>query len=229
MPKPKKRRIHECAYCGETKETTRDHVIPKALFTKPYPRDLITVPACDTCNGIRKSANDTLLRDILTTDVEGSNNPTAQKLFTEKVLEAHQRNQSPFTRNIIKDARLQPLYTGAGVFLGDYYMLTLPSGEVENLFEFLIRGLYYSLEKQRIPDTCQFEVKRYLAWEFKRLLEYFLQQPITHSRTLDDVFGYACMFDSNYPCHQAWLLWFYNRVGYSVLTEETTTAVVNTS
>jgi hypothetical protein len=40
----------ECAYCGATKNLTRDHIPPKAIFPEPRPGDLITVLACRTCN-----------------------------------------------------------------------------------------------------------------------------------------------------------------------------------
>src|SRR5258708_2493605 len=45
----------ECAYCGEWRELTRDHVPSRSLFSKPRPSDLITVPSCFSCNnGVSK-------------------------------------------------------------------------------------------------------------------------------------------------------------------------------
>ena len=43
MPKP------VCTYCPAP-AGTRDHVPPKALFPKPRPKDLVSVPACIACN-----------------------------------------------------------------------------------------------------------------------------------------------------------------------------------
>lgn len=45
------RKIGRCVFCGERCKPTSDHVPPKALFPKPRPQDLITVPACEKCNG----------------------------------------------------------------------------------------------------------------------------------------------------------------------------------
>lgn len=39
-----------CIYCQSQKGTTRDHVPPKELLRKPYPRNLLTVPSCAECN-----------------------------------------------------------------------------------------------------------------------------------------------------------------------------------
>lgn len=38
-----------CVFCGE-KADTREHVVPRCLLDKPYPKDLPTVPSCRVCN-----------------------------------------------------------------------------------------------------------------------------------------------------------------------------------
>lgn len=40
----------DCVYCGRTTDPTRDHVPPRAVFPKPRPKNLVTVPACRPCN-----------------------------------------------------------------------------------------------------------------------------------------------------------------------------------
>ena len=40
----------DCVYCGSTDDPTRDHVPPRAVFPKPRPTNLVTVPACRACN-----------------------------------------------------------------------------------------------------------------------------------------------------------------------------------
>lgn len=39
----------KCLYCGESSKT-KDHVPSKNLLEKPYPKNLMTIPACDNCN-----------------------------------------------------------------------------------------------------------------------------------------------------------------------------------
>lgn len=39
-----------CAICGIRPGTTSDHIPPKGLYTKPYPMNMHTVPACPKCN-----------------------------------------------------------------------------------------------------------------------------------------------------------------------------------
>jgi len=45
----KKRRNESCVYCG-LQANSKDHVPPRCLLEKPYPKNLITVPACKSCN-----------------------------------------------------------------------------------------------------------------------------------------------------------------------------------
>ncbi|MBK5407362.1 HNH endonuclease [Pseudomonas sp. TH34] len=39
-----------CAICGIRPGKTSDHIPPKGLYTKPYPKNMHTVPACAKCN-----------------------------------------------------------------------------------------------------------------------------------------------------------------------------------
>jgi hypothetical protein len=39
-----------CIYCGRVTDPTDDHVPPKLLLERPYPPNLLTVPACLRCN-----------------------------------------------------------------------------------------------------------------------------------------------------------------------------------
>lgn len=43
-------RIKECVYCPSTENLTSEHAPPKLVFPEPRPSDLITVPACRSCN-----------------------------------------------------------------------------------------------------------------------------------------------------------------------------------
>jgi hypothetical protein len=45
MARPTKR----CIYCGNTAQSS-EHIIARCLLEKPYPNNLLTVPACSSCN-----------------------------------------------------------------------------------------------------------------------------------------------------------------------------------
>lgn len=78
MTKPKLPKA--CAYCGDVRNLTRDHVIPRCLFPRPLPAAMLTVPACRSCNQ-RKAKHDDFLRDVLVTDIAAEDNAAAQAVF----------------------------------------------------------------------------------------------------------------------------------------------------
>lgn len=216
------RGIGECVYCGETKETSRDHVIPRALFEQPVPKNLITVPACDSCNGDKKSTSDTILRDLLVTDFIGGQHHTAENKFSGPLIRAHRRNQSLVARNIVSNARIEPLYTSAGVYLGKYPMLKIDKSEVNNIFTWIVRSLYYDHQKKRIPDDYTFTIRRYHVWDFRQILQTLRQHNTSFrgKHTLDDVFNCAYVESPQDQFNTWWFLRFYNAVCLVVATEK---------
>jgi hypothetical protein len=60
----------DCIYCGSTTEPTRDHVPPRAVFPKPRPKNLVTVPACRACNSAA-AADDEYFATVLRAATRG--------------------------------------------------------------------------------------------------------------------------------------------------------------
>ncbi len=66
-----------CIYCGTTGHITNDHIPPKLLLERPYPENLLTVPACFPCNQSFQK-DDEYTRAILCSDVRARENTAAQ-------------------------------------------------------------------------------------------------------------------------------------------------------
>lgn len=49
LPKLSSTETHKCIYCGKLADT-RDHAPPRCLLLPPLPSNLITLPACQSCN-----------------------------------------------------------------------------------------------------------------------------------------------------------------------------------
>lgn len=211
----KKTKVQQCVYCGEVKETTKDHVIPKSLFTKPYPSNLITVPACLSCNNT-KSLDDDLLRDMLTTDFIGSQSPIAQKIFETKVMGSAARNSSLLVRTVLTQGRSEPFISKGGVYLGTYPTVTIDEERVSRMFHRIARGLYYDARKQRLPDGYMIEVLRHLPHDFEALLKEFHEKLHPSGRRLGNVFSAIYVRAKEDPFSTMWLIWFYDRVGISI-------------
>jgi hypothetical protein len=98
-----------CCYCGIREATTKDHIPPKAIFPKPRPNDLITVPACFECNN-EASKSDESFKTYLGMHVARFGGD-GERLFKEGVLKTTKHNnklrqqiiQSMTPRYVIKD------------------------------------------------------------------------------------------------------------------------------
>ena len=208
-----KRKIRECVYCGEVKEVSKEHVIPKCLFIKPYPPNLITVKACDDCNNA-KSQNDDYLRDFLVADNWVSRSPTAQKVF-EKMLSSHRQGSSVIARDSVKKSTIEPFYTNAGIYLGDYHFIPIDSERIENIFKMLVGGLFYDARRKRIPDDYVFKLRRFHLWDFDEIWKVFSRYN-PEIRNLEEIFGYAFIQPPEDSLSSIWLIWFYRRIVFYV-------------
>jgi hypothetical protein len=215
MAKKEKRRMGRCAYCGEQRGITRDHVVPRALFGRPSPPNLITVPACDACNNT-KSRNDAYLRDLVTCDIYGNQHPVAHQIFQQSVLSAARQNYSVLARAARAAARLEPLYTRGGLYLGTHVSVPLEEERTTSIFMTLVRGLYYDHRKQVLPQHYDFEIRRYDPWDFDQFWRQIQHMSWNGPRCIGDVFGCAYLHAAEDPFTTYWLLWFYDRVFFSV-------------
>lgn len=79
-------KVEHCYLCGKVLsdgEVTRDHVPPRALFPRPLPSDLITVPCCQPCNNA-KSREEELFRLIATLGIKKT--PEAKSVYDSRTL-----------------------------------------------------------------------------------------------------------------------------------------------
>lgn len=212
------RRIGQCAYCGVFAEISTEHVIPKSLFTQPYPSHPIVVPACDRCNK-DKSPHDDLLRDFLIFDFCGCQHPVAQTLFQTKALRSFRRNSSVLARTVVSDAQLEPLHTRGGIYLGTYPQVRINDTQVQTIFSTIVRGLYFDARRQRLPDNYVFQVRRIYPWDFKEVWRGLKEKNLNGPRIIDDVFGCAFLSATEDPYTTLWFLWFYGSVVFSVSTK----------
>jgi hypothetical protein len=210
-----KGKMKECAYCGIVKKATRDHVIPECLFKQPYPKNLITVPACHDCNS-EKAKNDGYLRDLVTTDIYGSQSPLAQEMLEDKVIRSVRNNKSSLIKEFLPKARLEPFYTKGGIYLGQFPSAPVDSERIKTIFSVIARGLFYDHRRQRIPEDYIFEVFRYHPWDFKAVLDSFKQMHLNGPRILGNVFGCAYISAKEDPPTTLWLMWFYETFFISV-------------
>ena len=206
-----------CVYCGKRKPVTTEHVVARAFFPKPKPSNLITVDACYDCNNT-KSKQDLYVRDILLLDMSSSQNVKATSLRDGEFIRSVESNRSEMARVVMSDARPQPLLTPLGDYLGHVFAVPIERERWDRYFGLMVRGLWYHLRKELIPDDCKFDVyamdRFYVqpAWEEMAALgaELCVITP--------EVFASLYLIDPDYPFLSRWLLLFYGTTIVEVYT-----------
>jgi hypothetical protein len=209
-----------CVYCQINQATTRDHVVPRNLFLSPLPLNMVTVPACQSCN-FEKSKNDDYLRDMLIVDIHCSEHSVAKALIAGKMKRAMQKNRSTIARTIVKQGRLAPMYTPSGIYLGDFPSFSLDGERINETFKTIARGLYYKLRNQRFPDGYSFEVLRIDPWYAQHLFDSMKAKGANGPYALGQVFACLFMCAAEDPGITWWLMQFYGGMVITVATEPT--------
>jgi hypothetical protein len=207
-----------CIYCNKRPGKTTDHVVPECLF-HTRPGRWITAPACSKCNA-EKAKFDQALRDYLVFDVVGSQHSEAKALFNGKIFRALKRNQSELARIIKFRGELKPLYSGGGIYLGDYPMATFDHQPIKQALAYIARGLYWNSRRQRLPDHYQMTVGRIDLFQTKQTWQMFKQSPNVYELYMGNSV-FACMMKmANEDLFTTIsILGFYDSVLFLVTTE----------
>lgn len=213
-PKPRKL----CVYCGTQLATTRDHVIARCLFPDALPLNMVTVPVCHACNEA-KSRDDDYLRDMLVMDLNSGEHSGARKLLLGEVLRSASSNRSIVARSAKASWKMEPLLTKGGIYLGHHPTFLIDGERVTRTFTYIVRGLYYRILQQRIPDNYSFEVRRLNPWDVEAVWEGIKKLNPNGPYGLGNTFVCAFLRGLEDPFVTYWLLGFYESVFVTVSTE----------
>jgi hypothetical protein len=179
LPPPPK----TCVYCGDL-ATSRDHVIPKSLFTPPYPQ-MVTVPACEACQ-VEKSYGDDDLAHYVSSTWAGGQNPRASEQ-RDRAISATKLGYSKIGRAIADPANRvrRPLTTEAGIYLFDIVEVSLPDDnrDMFRTLEYIVRGLHPTRKLQHdrrilpLPPDCPVQIRGIDRLEAESVLARFLALP----------------------------------------------------
>lgn len=208
----KTKTIKFCALCGAHNVIgSRDHIPPKAIFRKPRPQNLITVPACLKCNN-SNSSNDEVFKTFLAFIL--GNSPTTNSLFNSAISTANKK----FSRYILENMQPAYLTTPSGIVYDQGYTIPLKS-EITIPFEAVIKrittGLYYHHFNNYIGSKIEFQIR------FHNTLkkEMITQCAYSINRIGSGHFSYAyAKATEDTKCISLWLFEFYERYWISCST-----------
>lgn len=150
-----------CAYCGKLEATTRDHVPPKGLFIKPYPENMITVPACEKCHN-KLSLEDEYF--MMALGLVLSTDETEHSIFlTAKVKRALARPEAKKLKaSLSKGTRKVGVHSGGGIYLGEALAVDFEWRRLECFAKRVLVGLH-NYEHSRLI-TKGYDASVFLSW-----------------------------------------------------------------
>ena len=200
-----------CVLCGIREATTSDHVPPKAIFPKPRPNDLVTVPSCFDSNNTG-SKYDEEFRVFLSLQL-GMETPTTRRLWKNEALRTVHHNRR-LQQHLVEKSWEVNLRTPAGIYLGKRRAVAMPVRPHNSVMDRTVRGLYFHHYGEILGPriSCKVAPLTGLSKEFSAIVNL-----MTFSTIGGDALWYRHGRAAESPPDSLWLLLFYQR--YLVMVE----------
>jgi len=208
-----KRRTPLCAYCGREDGETVDHVPPKLLLARSYPKNLPTVPACRKCNASFQ-ANDEYTRFVVSIDLRTAKQPVAQSKMPAILRSLQKPEAKGFARYLLSQM------TGTTVLGADgrpmAQAVEADRNRINATGERMVRGLFFIESGVLLPRSTQVRIaskpgithSNVAIQQFARM---YARCPDRRSKIIGDAFSYAVAF---YPQFSIWFLLLYDHFSW---------------
>lgn len=190
-----------CCYCGIREATTKDHIPPKSIFTKPRPSDLITVLSCFQCNN-EASKYDERFKAYLGMHIARQGGE-AERLFKEGVLPTAKHNNKLRT-NIFNSMYPVDIVTKAGLTKGKGMAVPWDNEAHDITIERIIRGLFFHHYGKIIGTKANIQI----YWFEEPLHE--LEDKLYETSIANGTFKYQYNLADGLKFDSVWLFNFYN-------------------
>jgi hypothetical protein len=200
----KEQKSEICSICGKNPATTRDHIPPKGIFPKPRPSDLITVPACLTCN---KSTSDLDEVFKVFAGLAGGHGPEGERMFKEQTIHTLEHNER-LRREIASTVRNVWVKTPGGIVLGKKPAVLLNSRAHNHIIGKTIRGLHFHHTGNILGDQADISVN----WHYS-LTEKMYKMSVNWFTGVvgNGQFIYKFFTHPKEPLASVWILQFFNK------------------
>jgi hypothetical protein len=224
----KKTKITVCVYCGESKETTRDHVISNNLFPDSYKKkNVITVPSCKKCNKGFSLDEEYFRLFVCPAGLERSQ--YADELFFSKLKRCVQRRPQIISK-MLNQMDLIDLYTKSGVYIGKKARIQVAEEDwirYCNVLDKYIKGLFFHEFKKILP--LGYGIVHFLGTE--EMTEKVIENFTSAKGNTDnqEIYAYAFSYVPN-TYESIWVIEFYRSIFFvSVVAQNQTLEQVNKS
>lgn len=207
-----------CVYCGTFGPVGNDHVIPDGLFPQPKPPNLITVKACESCNG-GFSRDDEYIKHGFGMLLDKSKFPGHAPLIDDTLSMLKNKKNAGLARSYINTFRPVNLVSAGGIYYGSTFEYSFKTHRLLNVCNRIVRGLFFTERKERLAedvpvwsDVVQPTTNPRFMDENLEIIEALVVQPPVVLG--DSVFAYRRLLadPQDDPKASAWLFRFYDKI-----------------
>lgn len=210
-----------CIYCQSNPKQTSDHVPPKGVFHEPRPSNLITVPACLSCNSGFSSDDEYFLNIAL--EWAASETSDGKGVVEKRLRSMKRREGRSVWEPIFAKMKAVEVCSPSGLYLANSFELSLDTNRLIRTVNRMVRGLYFEFMRTPLPlgdYTHSMLFSQYVEKHSSELEVEFIQHiPQLPGRVIGDG-----TFEVHYSvldpkCHMSfWYLEFYKRVAFIGVT-----------
>jgi hypothetical protein len=208
-----------CTYCGSPNPTTSDHVPPQSLFPSPAPDNLITVPACKSCNN-GAAKDDEFFRLVLV-----MNEKTKGNAAREAIVPAVKRSLLRFRAQGLaskfwSSTRSMDRFTADGLYVGEGLLFSTDAKRLDRTATRIVQGLFFHEFREPVPrdhDTSVINLQRLPTVDpvIREGMSEFIQATLSEpERTFGPAFSYWILRSPNGPHRAHFVLKFYGSLEY---------------
>ena len=201
---------------------TDDHVPPRSFYPRTPPKNLITVPSCETCN--KTFAKDDDYARLVLTTAEGRVGNTSRNELLPIVKRFAEREESKRILKTVYESLRPAYYETPGGIIVQGQQFVLEGERLDTFAKRVVKALFYREKRYRLPDDCSIHAINYrrmrefedLAGPNKDFYVFILAELAEYAerRSWGDVFGYSWVQSPNHSDATWWLLDFYGKPLY---------------
>lgn len=201
-----------CYMCGRTdKPLTKDHVIPKVLFPRPRPHNLITEDACEACNN-SFSKDDEMFALYLSAAL--GRNSAGAWVWANAIVARTLPRSRPLATKVLADMTKAKILTELG--LADVDILRIPQDRLERVLFRIAKGLVRHLQPVINPVALKFASERLWPTSETANVIQDARQKMMYMELGNGVFRCLYAFTPEIPRHVMFFFIFYDAVGFVV-------------
>ncbi len=137
-----------CFLCGE-QATTRDHVPPRGFFHK-VPSNIITIPACHTCNS-SFAKDEEYFRTMVAVECYDRSS-AAREVWQGQIIRALWRKGfEGLRKRLLRNSMLVQLPAGIGMPPAAVFIVE--GGRAGRVIRKIVKGLFFFLRGERLSDS----------------------------------------------------------------------------